>query len=150
MANYMIVDGQFYDVDELKHYGVVGMKWGHRRAQKKGTTYTYTSWGTKKYKRKAEKARLKGNMEKAKRYLKYHKKSVELDRKMQKNALSNTNGKVVAKVLLRGFLGGKTYESVKASAGFKNQNANRAIALVASHLTGPFGAGISRALYVRD
>ena len=83
--NYTIV----YD-DELRHYGVVGMKWGVRRAQKKGGSYTYTSAATKRYKRKPDKARAAGNSKNMAKYYKFHKKSVELDRKMQKNALSNT------------------------------------------------------------
>ena len=37
MSNYRIVNGTFYAVpertEELKHYGVPGMKWGHRKAQ---------------------------------------------------------------------------------------------------------------------
>lgn len=34
--------------DELFHYGVLGMKWGQHRAAKRGGTYTYKSWGTKR------------------------------------------------------------------------------------------------------
>lgn len=38
--------------NELYHYGVVGMKWGVRRARKRGEEYTYTSHGTKRYAKK--------------------------------------------------------------------------------------------------
>ena len=33
----------------LCHHGVLGMKWGIRRAATKGQTYTYESHGQKKY-----------------------------------------------------------------------------------------------------
>lgn len=46
------------DSDELYHYGVVGMKWGVRRARKKGVDYTYTSHGTKSYAKRAKKSKI--------------------------------------------------------------------------------------------
>lgn len=40
--NYILIHGQLVDVsdDELKHYGILGMKWGIRRYQNKGDTLT--------------------------------------------------------------------------------------------------------------
>lgn len=144
MEYYKVTDG------ELKHYGVVGMKWGVRRARSKGSTYTYTSHGTKKYAKKANQYRKHGDIEKAKKYDNYHKRSVELDRKMQSNAERTSTGKAVAKTLLTaGNLGGRTYEAVKASAG-GSKVISRGAAFAASILTGPLGASIARASYVRN
>lgn len=148
MSNCYVYNGTIYTEDELKHYGVVGMKWGHRKAQERGETYTYTSYGTKRYKRIADRARARGNIAKQKKYEQYHKRSVELDRKMQKNALSNSNGKAVVKTLVNGFLGGRTYEAVKAATGGSGRT-SRVIATISGQLTGPFGATAARALYVR-
>lgn len=135
--------------NELYHYGVLGMKWGVRRAAKRGETYTYQSHGTKSYAKKAEKARQSGDSAKAKKYEGYHKRSVELDRKMQENAQRNSGKRVAAKMaLVTGFGGSRTYEAVRAASG-GSKYISRGMAAAASLLTGPFGATPARALYVR-
>ena len=39
---------QISNSDELYHYGVLGMKWGVKRARKNGASYVYKSHGQKK------------------------------------------------------------------------------------------------------
>ena len=129
---------------ELKHYGVVGMKWGIRRAQKKGTTYTYKSHGTKVYEKKANKARIKGNLEKAAKYDKYAKRSKELDSKMQDYASKLSTGKTIAQSFL---LNSRGYTVSKMATG-NRPIISRATGFVTS-LMPHIGDMATRSLYVR-
>ena len=84
----------------LQHYGVLGMKWGIRKAEKRGTTYSYTSHRTNKYNKIATKAAAKGNTEKAAKYSKYAERSAQLDKNKENFARSSNSvaGNVVRKV----------------------------------------------------
>lgn len=53
-----------YKDEILMHYGVLGMKWGMRKARKQGTTYKYTSWNTKRHQKRADKFTAKVNKRK--------------------------------------------------------------------------------------
>lgn len=94
--------------DELYHYGVVGMKWGKRRAAMKGKEYVYTSHSTKKYNKKVAKLSKKKKLNQAQEakldiYSKRAKRSAQHDKNMQKLADKTTTGETVAAV---GLLGG--------------------------------------------
>lgn len=49
----------YNDPEYLCHYGVLGMKWGMRKAAKKGQSYKYTSWNTNRHKNAAARLRNK-------------------------------------------------------------------------------------------
>lgn len=70
-----------YNNDELTHYGVLGMKWGQRRAVKTGSSYRYTSMNTKRHQRAANKLSSKAQKAKA-----GSKKQTKLQAKSDKRA----------------------------------------------------------------
>lgn len=157
MSDYILTDS-----DELRHYGVVGMKWGIRRAKKKGTTYQYKSHSTKKYERKlaktqnkiantSDKTKAAKLQAKADIYKQRGKRSAEFDAKMQKMAKNESTGKTVAKTLLVGPLGNTTYTRLKAAG------VSKGVARVATVLStavggvgGNYAAGLAaKSVYIR-
>ena len=111
MTNYILTnDG------ELKHYGVIGMKWGQRKAQKAGTSYTYKSHGQKKWEKKLAKAKGTPDNEKAlskaKTKLEFYKKR---DENRQSYTQKTTAGKSVARGLLMGPFGTGNYNRLRAA-----------------------------------
>lgn len=126
--------------DELYHYGVLGMKWGVRRARRKGTTYSYKSSKTKSYEKKAAKAKQKGKTEKYKTLSKKAKRSQEFDSKMQSVAESMSAGKTAILLFLNGTFGTKSYAAARAY-GF-SERSSIVSAKVMNYLGGPIGSTI--------
>lgn len=158
-----------YD-NELKHYGVLGMKWGIRRARKTGKTYTYKSLSTRSHSRKAKSLSSKVNKLKTKisksssengpvKTDKLNKKLATLNKKLQrennraKNSAEHdrmsqtlagkmTAGEALVGALLVGTYNLKYFNSVKASRGDRDGIGTAARLVVANVIAGPLGAGI--------
>lgn len=132
------------DSNELYHYGVPGMRWGIRKARKKGVDYAYTSRATKRYARKAARFQKRGDLQKAKKYDSYAKRSQDLDRRIQSSVEAGRKGKNWAeRRLLRGNYGKMSFHTIKAAVGSTNISAQ-----VYKEL-GRFGARKARDLYVK-
>lgn len=116
--------------EELKHYGVLGMKWGMRRAAKKGVEYSYKSYGQRKYEKKVANLQSKPvsksnnkKIEKAKTKLSMY-KARDLNRV---EYASKTNiGKAAVKSAAFGGIGTGAYNRFR-SAGY-----NRCVSVLGS------------------
>ena len=130
---------------ELYHYGVVGMKWGIRRAKKRGESYKYKSFGQKQYEKKLAKQKAKGadaaTIAKTKTKLKTFKTR---DEARQAYAESTTVGKSVAKTVLFGTFGTGNYNRLRA-AGVSRGEA--AVAAVLSGYLNPIVGAVATKSY---
>lgn len=153
---------EMYNTDELYHYGVLGMKWGIRRADRTGGSYSYKSHSTKKWERRANRYASKSkkyestDSSKSARYKsastkasKIAKRSAMHDSRMQDIAKKSNVGGVVATNMLLGLWGNKTYSSVRASGG--SQGAAAVATVLNSALgAGPITAAVIKSKYIRD
>lgn len=134
------------------HYGVIGMKWGMRRARKKGTEYTYKSHGQKKWEKKYNK-KLKKNekrLSENKKALSTEKEKYKLDTfkardELRQDYVKRTSvGKSFVKTLTMGPIGNGSYNRYRAAgntrlASFLKSN------IVVSTLGAPVNILLSRA-----
>lgn len=149
MSNYY---GVQRSEEYLAHYGVLGMKWGMRRAAKKGTEYQYKSHATKKYQKLAEKLAKKGKTEKAAKMANRAKRSAEIDRGEQEYARNISTGKAVGLSLLAGGQAVKGYMQNRAMAGEKGKNVSgkKVVSGILAAHSGATGSRLRKAAYIRQ
>lgn len=98
--------------NELKHYGVLGMKWGIRRARKKNKEYNYKSLAQRKYERKLKRAKNDYDRIRFQQKLDMYK---DRDKRRQNYAERTSVGKTIAQTLLFGPIGKGSYTRIRAA-----------------------------------
>ena len=172
----MLYESQYYGIQEygspneyVKHYGVLGMKWGQRKYQNPDGTltaagkkhyaetgeygYHYKSHSTKKYTKKAAKVQRKIDTEKdakkrskleakKKEYEKRRDRSAELDRREQAYANKvSAKGNIAARSLTT--VGSKAYQQYVSMLGEHNNGRKLSSGKIAAAYAAKLGRPVS-------
>lgn len=131
------------DQDYLIHYGVLGMKWGVRKARKTGGNYNYTSMKTKRLTKKAANAKAAGKKN-AGQIAAKAKASKQSDKNRLAYAKKTSVGKAIAQNLLLGPIYAQSYQKMRANGATRGKailkNVTSRAALMSIPLTGFIGA----------
>lgn len=147
--------------NELKHYGVLGMKWGVRKYQNKdgsltsagkkrytgkdGTDYSeYKSHGQKKWEKKVTKAKTDAQRKKAEEVLERFKTR---DNARKEYATKSSSGKSVARSLLIGPVFNGSYSRIMSGS---NSKTHPAVAAGAALVDNMFLMGVGSYAYERS
>lgn len=141
-----------FEYSDVRHYGVLGMKWGIR----KNPEYQYKSHGTKKWERKINRLQNKDSLsdrqsKKLEQYKSRHERSQELDRREQEYAKRvKTGGNLVSRYLTMDAIGGKSYQRALAVLGGSDGSGRKGITKekALAYFTQGFSVPL-KALYVR-
>lgn len=140
---------------ELKHYGVVGMRWGHRKAQKFANKAQRSRESAKEWDEMARAAAAKGKIKKAEKYKSYAsqdradakmmeqrskdttKKHIELagGKKTYDYVTKQKTGKVLTKSLLMGTYGAMKYDQVRSKGVSRGTSAVKGILYGAANIS---------------
>ena len=139
MGDWFIVNKQLSNNDELYHYGVIGMKWGIRKAKKQGLTYNYKSTAQKHYEKKVAKLKQKGASAKKIAKQETMLETTKLrDSRRQAYAERTSLGKIFLQSLLTGG-SGRVYATARASGAGRALSYVSAIHNTLSRINGGSG-----------